>query len=67
MKLTSRLKKKIEQARHEIESEKLAAQDEMKKEIVDVAVEVATKVMDQNMNTEANKALVDDFVKQVVN
>ena len=42
-------------------------QDEMKKEIVDVAVEVATKVMDQNMNTEANKALVDDFVKQVVN
>ena len=58
---------KIEQARHEIESEKLAAQDEMKKEIVDVAVEVATKVMDQNMNTEANKALVDDFVKQVVN
>ena len=58
---------KIEQARHEIESEKLAAQDEMKKEIVDVAVEVATKVMDQNMNTEANTALVDDFVKQVVN
>ena len=58
---------KIEQARHEIESEKLAAQDEMKKEIVEVAVEVATKVMDQNMNTEANKALVDDFVKQVVN
>ena len=58
---------KIEQARHEIESEKLAAQDEMKKEIVDVAVEVATKVMDQNMNTEANKALVDDFVKQVIN
>ena len=47
---------KIEQARHE-----------SKKEIVDVAVEVATKVMDQNMNTEANKALVDDFVKQVVN
>lgn len=46
---------------------KLAAQDEMKKEIVEVAVEVATKVMDQNMNTEANKALVDDFVKQVVN
>ena len=39
----------------------------MKKEIVEVAVEVATKVMDQNMNTEANKALVDDFVKQVVN
>ena len=58
---------KIEQARHEIESEKLAAQDEMKKEIVEVAVEVATKVMDQNMNTEVNKALVDDFVKQVVN
>ena len=58
---------KIEQARHEIESEKLAAQDEMKKEIVDVAVEVATKVIDQNMNTEANKALVDDFVKQVIN
>ena len=57
---------KIEQARHEIESEKLAAQDEMKKEIVDVAVEVATKVMDQNMNTEANKALVDDFVNRLL-
>ena len=67
VKAKKQAQEKIEQARHEIESEKLAAQDEMKKEIVEVAVEVATKVMDQNMNTEANKALVDDFVKQVVN
>ena len=55
----------VEQAHHSISLEQAA--DEMKKEIVEVAVEVATKVMDQNMNTEANKALVDDFVKQVVN
>lgn len=58
---------KIEQARHEIEAEKLQAKQEMKEEIVDIAVAVATKVMNKDMDTSTNDALIKDFVDHVVN
>lgn len=58
---------KIEQARREIETEKLQAKEEMKQEIVDVAIEVATKVMNKDMDTKTNEELVKSFVDDVVN
>lgn len=60
-------KLKIEQAERMIEAEKLQAQDEMKKEIVEVAFEVASKVMNKEMNTDTNKEFVNEFLKDVVN
>lgn len=56
-------KAKLDQARREIEAEKAA----MKQEIVEVAIDVATKVMNKEMDTKTNKALVEDFVEEVVN
>lgn len=56
---------KIEQATREIEAQKEATKQEMKVEIVDVALEMATKVMNQKMDNQANKTLVEDFLKEV--
>lgn len=60
-------KAKMEQARREIEAEKAQAKAEMKQEIVEIAIDVATKVMNKDMDTKTNKALVEDFVEEVVN
>lgn len=60
-------RQKIEQAQREIETEKQQAREDMKQEIVDVAIEVATKVMNKEMNENINKDLVEDFIDEVVN
>lgn len=60
-------KAKLDQARREIEAEKAQAKAVMKQEIVEVAIDVATKVMNKEMDTKTNKALVEDFVEEVVN
>ena len=60
-------KAKMDQARSEIEAEKAQAKAEMKQEIVEIAIDVATKVMNKDMDTKTNKALVEDFVEEVVN
>ena len=58
---------KIIQANKEIESLKASAATQMKEEIVDVAVEIASKVVGKQMDEKTNKALVEDFCKEVVN
>lgn len=58
---------KIEQAQKEIEAEKVQARDDMKEEMVDIAIEVARKIMNKDMDTEQNKQLVEEFVEKVVN
>lgn len=60
-------KAKMDQARREIEAEKAQAKAEMKQEIVEIAIDVATKVMNKDMDTKTNKALVEDFIEEVVN
>ena len=60
-------RKKLEQTRSEIESERLQAQDSMKKEIVDIAAEVAEKIMNKEMDLSANNEMVQKFVDEVVN
>lgn len=60
-------KAKLDQARREIEAEKAQAKVAMKQEIVEVAIEVATKVMNKEIDTKTNKALIEDFVEEVVN
>ncbi len=58
---------KIALADKEIEAQKLLARDEMRQEIVDIAIEVATKVMQKDMNTTENQQFVEEFVDKVVN
>jgi len=58
---------KLEQARRAIESERAQAQSQMKEEIIGVALDAATKVMNKDMDTPTNNALIEDFVNQVVN
>lgn len=58
---------KIEQAQKEIEAEKVQARQDMKEEMVDIAMEVATKIMNKEMNTKENQVLIEEFVEKVVN
>ena len=57
---------KIEAANKEIEAEKVLARAQMKEEIVDIAMEIATKIMNKDMNSKDNEALGDEFVSKVV-
>lgn len=60
-------RQKIELASREIENQKAKASSQMKEEIVLVAMDVATKVMNQQMDDSKNKALIESFVEEVVN
>ncbi|WP_249029352.1 F0F1 ATP synthase subunit B [Tannockella kyphosi] len=63
----SEARQKIELAGREIENQKAKAASEMKEEIVLVAMDVASKVMNQQMDDSTNKALIESFVEEVVN
>lgn len=58
--------RKLEQAEREIEVEKQQAREDMKKEMVNIAIEAATKVMSKEMDSKENQQMVEDFVDQVV-
>ena len=60
-------KAKMEQANREIEYQKEAAKAEIREEIVNVAIDVATKVMEKEIDTDTNRAMIDEFVDDVVN
>lgn len=65
----------ITEAYEEIENKKLKeeadlkrqieeSRENIKKEIVDVAYDLANKMVDQQMNEEKNKAIIDEFLKK---
>ncbi len=56
---------KIEQAEQEIAAEKAEARKEMKEEMIDIAVAMATKILNKEMNTQENQQLVEEFIDQV--
>lgn len=47
----------------DIEREKAAAHDEMKQAIVDVAFEAAKQIVDKEIDEQAHKRYVDDFIE----
>lgn len=57
---------KLEQAEKQIEAEKQQAKEDMKQEIVSVAIEAATKIIEKDMNNQENQQMVEDFVDKVV-
>ncbi len=55
----------LAQARLEIDMERLRLQKEIKEEIVEVALEAARKVIDEELDANKHRKLVEDFVKEV--
>lgn len=52
-------------ANQEIELEKVKALNEVKKEIGVLAVELASKVVEKDMNTADHERLIDSFIKEI--
>ena len=58
---------KMAQADQEIEAERAQARQEMREEMVDIALEVASRLMATEMTSEENKKMAEGFIDQVVN
>jgi F-type H+-transporting ATPase subunit b len=57
--------KEVEQAKADIEFERKQVQDEMKRQIIDVAIMVAEKVVSEEINEEKHGALINEFIDEV--
>ena len=55
----------LERARREIETEKLRAIGELRREAVDLALAGATKVIEQNLQSDGNRRLVESYLSQI--
>ena len=60
-------KDRLEQVNIEIESAKRESVEAIRKEIIDVAMLAATKVVEREVDTKDNKKFLEAFVKEVVN
>lgn len=60
-------KKMIDDASSEIERKKLAALDELKIQIAQIAVDAASKIIRENLDSEKNKNLVQNYIKEISN
>lgn len=58
-------KKIVEDASAEIERRQQAAFNELKGEIAEIAVNAAEKIMKQNLDAEANKKLVNNYINEL--
>ncbi len=55
----------LEKARKETEIERKSMMEELKGQIAGIALTAASKVIQKNMDTEANKKLVEQFIDEV--
>lgn len=55
----------LERARREIETEKSRAIAELRREAVDLALAGATKVIEQNLQSDSNRRLVESYLSQI--
>lgn len=55
----------LERARREIQLEKEKALEEVKAHVVDMAIMAAEKVIEKNLDTNTNRAIVRDFIEKV--
>ncbi|MCI0448738.1 MAG: F0F1 ATP synthase subunit B [Chlorobi bacterium] len=53
------------QAKAEIEREKIAALNSLKDEIADLAVKAAGKIIDENLDTDKQKKLIENFINKI--
>lgn len=57
----------IERAKIEINREKEKAEDKLKREAIDLAIELSKKVIEKNIDEEKNRELINDFITKVGN
>ena len=57
--------KLLKQAKSEIEREKVAALNSLKDEVADLVVKAAGKIIDENLNTDKQKKLIDNFINKI--
>jgi F-type H+-transporting ATPase subunit b len=55
----------LNQAKTEIEREKVAALNELKDEIANLAVQAAGKINDENLDADKQKKLINNFINQI--
>jgi F-type H+-transporting ATPase subunit b len=55
----------LERARREIEGEKVRAIAELRREAVDLAIAGASKVIEQNLDDESNRRIVESFLASI--
>jgi F-type H+-transporting ATPase subunit b len=55
----------LERARREIETEKTRAVNELRKEAVDLALAGASKVIEQNLESDKNRKLIESYLGQI--
>lgn len=58
-------KKLLDDATSEIERKKIAALDDLKMQIAQIAVDAASKIIKENLDSEKNKNLVQDYIKEI--
>ena len=56
---------KKEELRKEIEQEKIRANDEIRKTIIDVAIGASSKILEREVSSKDNEYLIDEFIKEV--
>lgn len=57
--------KEVERARQEIAQEIEASKDEIHREIVSVALDASSKVLEREVNKKDNEKLIDDFINEL--
>ncbi len=55
----------LEQARETIEQEKQKALVELRKEVADLAVQAASKIIESELDDKKNKKLVDEYIQDI--
>jgi F-type H+-transporting ATPase subunit b len=55
----------VQQAKDEIERGKVGALNELKNEIANLAVQAAGKIIDENLDENKQKKIIDNFVNQI--
>ncbi|WP_234122315.1 F0F1 ATP synthase subunit B [Clostridium hydrogenum] len=55
----------LERAKREAEREKEKAEDEIKAQVIELAVLVSSKALDKSINEEEHRRLIEDFVAKV--
>ncbi|MBU5454343.1 F0F1 ATP synthase subunit B [Caproiciproducens sp. MSJ-32] len=57
----------ISRARKEIAREREKAEAQLKTQVVDLAMELAEKIIEKNVDEDKNRELIEDFIKKVGN
>jgi F-type H+-transporting ATPase subunit b len=66
-KANSQAQRQIQQAREEIQRDVDVARQQLRSEIADLAVQAAGKILDETLDSQKHKKIVDNFLNQLPN